>query len=210
MLICFSLGALAEDGVKVDILMAKIMKAIKAERAVDALPSFAELESMEPTLKKPLSENFHYYYIDALNNSGDFVKALSRSDIYLEKFGKKGKHYGEVIEVKINAEEQVEKANKLAAEKRAQEARQAQEEKARQEYAQKQKEYAQKQREQHCQNARDLREQAQNADDCSGLAFMVGLGGSTSESQRTLARCQAPRDRLWERSKEESALCNKY
>jgi hypothetical protein len=100
LLMSLALTAFATDqGLKVDLLMAKITASLKADKAVDALPYFAELESMESTLAKPLPQSFHYYYIDALSKSGNNDKALSRAEIYLNKFGKKGKYYDKVIEI---------------------------------------------------------------------------------------------------------------
>lgn len=88
-----------EQDVKVDLLMAKITASIKADKATDALPYFAELEGMESSLAQPLPQSFHYYYIETLSKSGNNDKALSRADIYLSKFGKKGKYYAKVIEI---------------------------------------------------------------------------------------------------------------
>lgn len=114
-----ALTAFATDqGVKVDLLMAKITASLKADKAVEALPYFAELESMESSLSKPLPESFHFYYIDTLNKSGDKAKALSRANIYLTKFGKKGKNYGKVIEImsvlQIQADKDTAEANRIA------------------------------------------------------------------------------------------------
>lgn len=115
-----SVFALDKD-IEVDLLMSKITTAIKTDKTADALPSFAKLESMEPSLGKPLPENFHFFYIDALDKSGDYTKALSRCNIYLEKFGKKGKHYGQVIEIMSRSQDRVEREAKAAAERKARE-----------------------------------------------------------------------------------------
>jgi hypothetical protein len=109
----------ADKDVQVDLLMAKITASLKANKATDALPYFAELESMEPTLAKPLPQSFHYYYIDALSKSGNNDKALSRAEIYLNKFGKKGKYYDKVIEsmapIQMEMDKQREKDNVYSA-----------------------------------------------------------------------------------------------
>jgi hypothetical protein len=101
-----------DQDVQVDILMSKIINAQKEGRAADALPSMAKLESMEPTLKAPLSEGFHFLYITTLDESGDHANALRRANVYLEKFGKGGKNYAKVVDIigrleDIVAEEQV-------------------------------------------------------------------------------------------------------
>lgn len=106
------------DEVKVDLLMVKLTSTLKAEKWADALPFFAELESMEPSLQKPLPEGFHYNYIDTLDKTGDKAKALSRADIYLNKYGKSGKYYGQVIEIMGRLQMQVEKDGKDAAERK--------------------------------------------------------------------------------------------
>jgi hypothetical protein len=104
--------------VQVDLLMSKITSSLKANQAVDALPYFSELEGIESSLTKPLPESFHFYYIDALDKSGDKVKAISRADIYLNKYGKNGKYYGQVIEIMGRLQIQIEKDKKVAAEEK--------------------------------------------------------------------------------------------
>lgn len=98
-----------DQEMQVDLLMAKITSALKADKASDALPFFAELEGMESTLKNPLPESFHFYYIDTLDKTGDKAKALSRADVYLNKYGKSGKYYGQVIEIMSRLQEQMKK-----------------------------------------------------------------------------------------------------
>lgn len=80
-------------------LMSKITAALKANRAADALPYFAELEGMEDSLSYPLPESFYYYYIDTLDKAGDKANAIIRGKIYLKKFGKDGRHYSQVSEI---------------------------------------------------------------------------------------------------------------
>jgi hypothetical protein len=88
-----------DQDVQVDILMSKIINAQKEGRAADALPSMAKLESMEPTLRTPLPESFHYLYITALDETGDHSNALRRANLYVEKFGKRGKNYSKVVDI---------------------------------------------------------------------------------------------------------------
>jgi hypothetical protein len=116
--------ALDQD-VQVDLLMSKIITADKEGRAADALPSFVKLESMEPTLKKPLSEGFHYLYINTLDGAGDHVNALRRANIYMEKFGKRGNNYPKVIEIMSRLQDQVAKEERDAREKKEREEREA-------------------------------------------------------------------------------------
>jgi hypothetical protein len=103
--------------VQADLLMAKITTAIKAGRAADALPFFAELESMAPSLSEPLPEGFYYNYIVALKKGGDKANALNRAEAYLDKYGKKGRHYDEVIEIVGRLQVEVDKEKKEAAER---------------------------------------------------------------------------------------------
>lgn len=84
-----------DDDVKTDILMEKITSSIKDNRFGDALPAFKELEA----IRKPLPESFYYYYIQALDKTGGTLDAFSRAEKYLTKYGKKGKYYGQVVEV---------------------------------------------------------------------------------------------------------------
>lgn len=122
------------DEVRVDLLMSRITSALKAEKYADALPLFAELEGMEPSLQTPLPESFHFYYIDTLDKTGNIIKAHSRTEAYLNKYGKNGKYYGQVIEIMSRLQVQVdieqEKLKKaaqqaaLAAQRKAEQQRQ--------------------------------------------------------------------------------------
>jgi hypothetical protein len=105
--------ALDQD-VQVDLLMAKIINAQKESRAADALPTMAKLESMEPTLKTPLPEGFHFLYITTLDESGDYANALRRVNIYMDKYGKRGKNYSKVIDIMSRLEDIVAQENKVA------------------------------------------------------------------------------------------------
>ena len=117
--------------VQVDLLLAKITSSLKANRAADALPFFAQLEGMESSLTTPLPESFSFYYIDTLEKSGNKAKALSRADIYMDKYGKKGKHYGQVIEIMGRLQMQVEQEAKEAAARSAREAQETADKRAR-------------------------------------------------------------------------------
>jgi len=95
-LLCIAVQAQALDReVQIDILTNKITTLLKAGKNAEALPYFAELEGMQAALP----ESFDYFYIDTLDKSGKAEKALERSEGYLKKYGKKGKYYGQVIEI---------------------------------------------------------------------------------------------------------------
>jgi len=98
MSIAVQANALDQD-MQVDLQMAKINTALKANRPADAVPYFAQLESIEPQLKHPLPESFYFSYIDTLDKAGDRDNALKRSDAYLNKYGKNAAHYSQVIEI---------------------------------------------------------------------------------------------------------------
>jgi hypothetical protein len=98
-----------DQSVQVDILMSKIINAEKEGRAADALPSMAKLESLEPNLSEPLPEEFHYLYITTLDKAGDHANALRRANIYVEKFGRQGKHYAKVVDIIGRLEEEADK-----------------------------------------------------------------------------------------------------
>ncbi len=118
LLVGLALTANAVDqSVQVDILMSKIINAQKEGRAAEALPSMAKLESMEPTLKAPLPEGFHFLYITTLDEAGDHANALRRANIYIEKFGKRGKNYAKVIDIIGRLEDVVAQENKVANER---------------------------------------------------------------------------------------------
>lgn len=137
-----------EQGVKVDVLMSKANAALKAGQAAEALPYLAELEGMEPSLKKPLPESFYVLYIDALDKSGDKEEAMSRAEAYLEKYGKKGKLYDQVVETMGRIQNEADEEEKAAAAREAREEQEAQEKAAAE---------AQKEREAHEQLLKELR-----------------------------------------------------
>ena len=117
--------------VQADLLMAKITSAIKAGRAADALLFFAELENMEPSLSEPLPEGFYYNYIVALDKAGEQAKALERANAYVETYGRRGKHYGQVVEIMSRLEIE---ADKMAARQAALEAKAAEQAAAQKEW----------------------------------------------------------------------------
>jgi len=114
-----SAHALSQE-VQIDLLLNKITASLKADKPSDALPYFGELERMEPSLPKPLPESFYFYYIEALEKTGDRTKALIRADSYLNRYGKKGKNYDKVIEIMSRLQIQADKeAKEKAAEAEA-------------------------------------------------------------------------------------------
>lgn len=104
-----------DSSVKVDLLTAKIATSLKNDHPDEALRYFAELESLAATLTKPLPESFYFNYIDTLNKAGEHDDALSRAEAYLEKYGKSGKHYDQVIEIVSELQIQAEKDEAAAA-----------------------------------------------------------------------------------------------
>lgn len=135
-LLGITVSAHAEDpDIRADLLTAKVLPLLKAEKMAEALPYLAEIESMEPSLSKPLSEGFHFSYIDALDKTGNKTKALSRATKYLKKYGKSGKHYEKVIQITSRLQEQVEIAEREEAARRAREERARAEEKEREDMA---------------------------------------------------------------------------
>lgn len=98
--LCMSIetGAVAaplDKSVQVDVVMSKITTLLQANKEAEALPYFQQLEAMDT----PLPESFYFYYIDALDKSGDANSALSRAEAYLSRYGKKGKYYGKVVAI---------------------------------------------------------------------------------------------------------------
>ena len=85
----------AEGETKRDLLMARVVAAIKADKHRDAIPDFARLEK----LGVALPESFYYYYIVALDKSDMGVDAKKRGMSFLQRFGKKSKYYGEVLAI---------------------------------------------------------------------------------------------------------------
>lgn len=100
------------NSVQIDLITARIVSAIKAEKFSEALPLLAQLEELET----PPSEDFHYLYIDTLDRAGDVPIALSRSYAYLEKYGRPGKYYSRVIEITSRLQDIADRDAKKAAE----------------------------------------------------------------------------------------------
>ena len=82
-----------DNSIVSELLLAKITTAVKANKYEEALPHFARLEKMGT----PLPESFYYYYIQALAKSNQKLDAKTRATNYLNKYGKKGRYYAEVI-----------------------------------------------------------------------------------------------------------------
>jgi len=95
-----SLADDANPGLKTDVTMAKITALLKASRYEDALPYFEQLERSQVVLP----EFFYYYQIDTLYRTKNVSQTLLKSQAYLEKFGKKGRHYSEVISISAEFE----------------------------------------------------------------------------------------------------------
>lgn len=83
------------EEVKQDLLMTRILAAIKADKHVDALPDFARLEKMGR--KQP--ESFYYYYVVALDKAGRTVPAKERGTAFLKTYGKASKYYNDVLAI---------------------------------------------------------------------------------------------------------------
>lgn len=78
-----------------DLLMARILKALKSKEYAAALPAFKEMEKQN----SDLPESFYYYYIEALSGMGEKASARVRMDAYVRKYGKSGKYYAKVLEL---------------------------------------------------------------------------------------------------------------
>jgi hypothetical protein len=116
MLMYIAVGAHALDQeMQVDLLMAKINSALNAGKPAEALPFYAQLDNMGPSLKNPLKESFYFSYINTLDKAGDRANAVSRSDAYLSKYGKKAAHYDQVIEIMSRQEIGMDKDSKARA-----------------------------------------------------------------------------------------------
>jgi hypothetical protein len=84
-----------DRSIVLELLMAKITTAMKANKHEEALPHFARLEK----LGTPLPESFYYYYIQALGQANQKLDAKTRATNYLTTYGNKGKYYAKVIEL---------------------------------------------------------------------------------------------------------------
>lgn len=87
----------SDEEMQVNLLLARISAALKNDRTSEALSYCATLEKMGPSLANPLPESFYFYYIETLHRSGAKEILLSRIYAYLQKYGKDGFHYGQII-----------------------------------------------------------------------------------------------------------------
>lgn len=104
LLIFFLLGmtlpAHANDqDVQAELLLTKIDSALKNDRMSEALSACAKLEKLGPSLSKPLPEIFYFNYIETMHRSGGKESVLDRSYTYLQKYGKKARHYSQVTAI---------------------------------------------------------------------------------------------------------------
>src|SRR5450830_1220132 len=83
------------NDVKQDLMMSKILAAIKSGNYKDALPEFERMEK----LQKDLPESFYYYYIVALDGAGRTTLAQSRGRTFLKKYGTDSNYYQKVIAI---------------------------------------------------------------------------------------------------------------
>jgi hypothetical protein len=83
------------DDVKQDLMMSKILAAIKSGNYKDALPEFERMEK----LQKDLPESFYYYYIVALDGAGRTTSVQSRGRTFLKKYGTDSNYYQKVIAI---------------------------------------------------------------------------------------------------------------
>lgn len=97
-----------DKDVQIDLLMAKIVALVEAQRPAEALPYFAQIEG----LGVPLSENLQFLYIDTLDRAGEKGNALKQANTYVEKYGRKGKNYGPVIEIMSRLQIQADKESR--------------------------------------------------------------------------------------------------
>ena len=84
-----------DDEIKQDLLMTKILAAIKADQYSKALPIFAYMEKQG----KAQPESFYYYYIVALDKTDRSEAAKARAKTFLQTYGKKSKFYADVLAV---------------------------------------------------------------------------------------------------------------
>lgn len=179
-----------DQEVQIDILMAKIINAQKEGRAADALPAMAKIESMESALSKPLPEGFHFLYVNTLDEAGDHANALRRANIYMEKFGKRGKNYAKVVDIMSRIEDAADKNAKAAAERKL-----AEENAEKERVARKRREG-----EGHCARASAIHYEINRLVD----SYPVGHACSEYPS------CDRAYDKLADEKKEEQSLCDDY
>jgi len=112
-ILAVSVQAIDQD-VQVDILIKKIQFASKEHRYKDLVVEMDKFKKLSNSLNQPLSDNFQYMYVDALERIGDYIGLIQYANAYMQNFGKKGAHYDEIIEKIAKYED---KANEEAADR---------------------------------------------------------------------------------------------
>ena len=79
----------------VDIVMAKIVAALKDDKLELALIYFPVLEKLDV----PLPESFWFYYFETNARLKRVDRARELGTVYINKFGTKGKYYRQVVEL---------------------------------------------------------------------------------------------------------------
>ncbi len=79
----------------VDVLMARITKALAENRFADALPPLAEIEAMG----LPLDEDFYFYQADTLARAGQADQARAKASAFVARYGRKSTHYARMVEI---------------------------------------------------------------------------------------------------------------
>ena len=87
-------ASLPQD-IEIDITTKKITSLLEAEKYLEALPYFEQLEAM----KVPLPESFYYFKIKSLDKTTDTKKTLIQAQSYFTNYGKDGKYYNAVVEI---------------------------------------------------------------------------------------------------------------
>lgn len=107
-ILAVSAQAIDQD-VQVDILIKKIQFASKEHRYKDLVVEMDKFKKLSNSLNQPLSDNFQYMYVDALERTGDYAGVIQYANGYMESFGKKGAHYDDIIEKIAKYEDTVNK-----------------------------------------------------------------------------------------------------
>lgn len=106
----------SDQGAQLDLLWSKITAAVKNEKPLEALPAFAQMESIASSQSTQMPEDFSALYIGTLYKIGNNAEAYSRAEVYMSKYGKKGRRYAFVLDIMSRSQDKVVEARRQAEE----------------------------------------------------------------------------------------------
>lgn len=95
----FELHPGMDKEIALEIEMKKITGLLKSQQYEEALPRFQRVFKALDANNVPVDEMLAYYYIFTMDKTGRKKTVMKLTEVYLNTWGKKGAHYGEIVEI---------------------------------------------------------------------------------------------------------------